>query len=116
MSDYKFFCFDGEPAYCQVIRDRRSRETIDFYDMNWEHQEFCGLNPIARPATLETMRQICRKLAKGKPFVRIDLYEVSGKVYFGEVTFYPMSGMGMFTPDRWNSVLGGLIHLPEEES
>ena len=107
-----------------MIRDRHSTETIDFYDMNWEHQEFCGLNPVARngltpvarPATLETMRQICRKLAKGKPFVRIDLYEVSGKVYFGEVTFYPMSGMGTFTPNRWNSVLGELIHLPKEES
>lgn len=90
--------------------------------MNWKHQEFCGLNPVAHngltpvasPTTLRTMCQICRKLAKGNPFVRIDLYEVNGKVYFGEITFYPMSGMGMFTPNRWNSILGGMIHLPEK--
>lgn len=124
IKDYKFFCFNGEPVYCQVIRDRRSRETIDFYDMDWVHQEFCGLNPVARngltpvarPATLKTMRQICKKLAKVKTFVRIDLYEVREKVYFGEITFYPMSGMGVFTPNRWNSILGGLIHLPEKDA
>ena len=40
LPDYKFFCFNGEPKYCQVIRDRRSKETIDFYDMEWKHQEF----------------------------------------------------------------------------
>lgn len=124
IKDYKFFCFNGEPKYCQVIRDRFTEETIDFYDMEWEHQIFVGLNPVARngktpvarPKTLETMRQICRKQAKGIPFVRIDLYEVNGKVYFGEITFYPMSGMGTFTPNRWNYILGDLIHLPEKDS
>lgn len=124
IKDYKFFCFNGEPVYCQVIRDRHSRETIDFYDMNWAHQEFCGLNPlvsngltpVVRPASLEMMRQICKKLARVKTFIRIDLYEVRGKVYFGEITFYPMSGMGIFTPDRWNLILGGLIHLPKKDS
>lgn len=48
LPDYKFFCFDGEPKYCQVIRDRNTKETIDFYDMDWNHQEFVGLNPVAR--------------------------------------------------------------------
>ena len=47
LSDYKFFCFNGEPMYCQVIRDRHTKETIDFYDMEWNHQEFVGLNPVA---------------------------------------------------------------------
>lgn len=41
--DYKFYCFNGKPMYCQVIQDRTTKETIDFFDMNWIHQEFIGL-------------------------------------------------------------------------
>lgn len=120
LPDYKFFCFNGEPKYCQVIRDRHSKETIDFYDMKWNHQEFVGLNPIARngltpvarPEHLEEMQIICRKLSKDVPFLRVDLYVIDGKEYFGELTFYPASGMGVFTPGEWNSKLGELLTLP----
>lgn len=118
--DYKFFCFDGEPLYCQVIRDRRSIETIDFYDMEWKHQEFVGLNPIAvngpdlvdKPMKFGDMKQICRNLAKGIPFVRVDLYVVDDDVYFGELTFYPASGFGSFSPKEWSLRLGDLLKLP----
>lgn len=117
--DYKFFCFNGEPKYCQVIRDRRSIETIDFYDMDWIHQEFVGLNPVARnghtpvarPRKLEEMKDICCKLSKNIPFVRIDLYYTNDKIYFGEITFYPASGLGVFTPRAWDKKLGDLIKL-----
>lgn len=128
LPDYKFFCFNGEPRYCQVIRDRHSKETIDFYDMDWAHQEFVGLNPVARndlnpiirngltpvarPENLEEMAEICRKLAKDEPFVRVDLYVIDNKKYFGELTFYPASGMGVFTPEEWNGRLGDLLTLP----
>ena len=69
--DYKFFCFDGQPRYCQVIRDRHTKETIDFYDMEWNHMSFVGLNPVARngltpvarPVNLETMKEICSLLS-----------------------------------------------------
>lgn len=128
LPDYKFFCFDGEPKYCQVIRDRRSNETIDFYDMEWNHMPFVGLNPVAsnglapvasngltpvaRPTHLVEMIEICQKLSKGNPFSRIDLYVIDNKEYFGEITFYPASGMGEFKPDEWNTHLGDLINLP----
>lgn len=120
LPDYKFFCFSGEPKYCQVIRDRHTKETIDFYDLNWQHQEFVGLNPVARngltpvarPENLEEMVLICRKLAKDHPFVRVDLYVIDDKKYFGELTLYPASGMGIFTPEEWNSRLGDLLTLP----
>lgn len=119
LTDYKFYCFNGEPAYCQVIRDRFVHETIDFYDMDWNHQEFVGLNPkapngstpVAKPVTLDLMKGICEQLSHGIPFVRIDLYEVDGKVYFGEMTFYPASGYGKFTPSVWDERLGDMIHL-----
>lgn len=120
LPDYKFFCFNGEPKYCQVIRDRHSKETIDFYDMDWNRMPFVGLNPIARngltpvarPGNLDEMKEICRKLADSKSFVRVDLYVIDDKSYFGELTFYPASGMGVFTPEEWNGKLGNLLTLP----
>ena len=111
--DYKFYCFNGIPKYCQVIMDRSTQETIDFFDMKWELQHFTGLNlpgkpfPHAKkiihePINFEQMKQGCRKLAAGISFVRVDFYEVKGKMYFGEMTFFPASGFGEFTPTKWN--------------
>lgn len=122
LSDYKFFCFNGKPKYCQVIRNRRSYETIDFYDMEWTHQEFVGLNtkntkaqngkiPVERPVCLDRIIQLCESLSKDIPFVRIDFYIVDDKEYFGELTFYPAGGIGSFTPSIWNEKLGELIKL-----
>lgn len=121
LTDYKFFCFDGQPLYCQVIRDRQTAETIDFYDMDWNLQKFVGLNPavsngstpVARPRNLDKMKVICQKLAKDMSFVRVDLYEINDSTYFGEITLYPASGFGQFTPEDWNGKLGELIGLPQ---
>lgn len=119
LTDYKFWCFNGKPVFCQVIRDRSSVETIDFYDMDWKHLEFVGLNPIAKngltpvqkPAQLSEMKSICESLSKSIPFVRIDLYVINEQVYFGEETFYPNSGYGNFFPDRYNREIGNLLEL-----
>lgn len=121
LSDYKWYCFNGEPKYCQLIQGRTTRETIDFYNSDWNHQDFVGLNPLAgqssklaqRPKQLDVQLSIARKLSKDIPFVRIDLYEVGGQVFFGEMTFYPMSGMGSFRPQKYNEQLGALITLPQ---
>ena len=119
LPDYKFFCFNGEPHYCQVIRDRNTKETIDFYDMEWNHMPFVGLNPVAKngvepvakPVHLEQMKVICRRSSKDIKFSRIDLYVIDDKEYFGEITFYPAAGFGEFTPADWNERLGELINL-----
>lgn len=120
LTDYKFFCFNGEPKYCQVIRDRHTRESIDFFDMGWNHLEFVGLlsskqpcytNPITKPVCFEQMKEICKKLSTGIHFLRVDLYAIDGKVYFGELTFYPASGIGMFQPEDWNEKFGKLIDM-----
>lgn len=122
LPDYKFFCFNGVPQYCQVIRDRHKKETIDFYNMSWKHQEFVGLNPLARngdspvecPPHFDLMKRLCRQLSEGIPFVRVDLYVVGDKVYFGEMTFFPASGLGVFEPEVWQEKMGQLIQLPDK--
>ena len=118
--DYKFYCFNGIPRYCQVIQNRSTNETIDFYDMEWRYQPFTGLginskqgDPIDKPLRFETMKNMAEKLAEGTMFVRIDLYNIDGKIYFGEYTLYPKSGFGRFTPDEWNIKLGDMIHIKE---
>lgn len=130
LSDYKFFCFNGEPKYCQVIRDRHTKESIDFYDMDWNHQDFVGLNPVVRngetpvtpvvcngetpvtrPANFNEMISICKLLAKDILFLRVDLYEIDEKIYFGEMTFFPASGIGTFRPEVWQLKLGKLINI-----
>lgn len=123
LPDYKFFCFNGEPKYCQVIRDRSTKETIDFYDMEWNLMPFVGLNPVvkngtspvAKPLHLDDMIEICRKLSENLKFSRIDLYVINDKEYFGEITLYPAAGFGEFTPDEWNKRLGDLIKLDGTE-
>ena len=120
LCDYKFFCFNGEPHYCQLIQDRSTEETIDFYDMEWNHMPFRGLNPQCdsalyeadKPEDFEQMKDIAQKLSKGFPFVRVDLYSVKEGVYFGELTFYPASGYGHFTPDEWDEKIGEILNIP----
>lgn len=119
LPDYKFYCFNGEPKYCQVIRDRSNVQTIDFYDMKWHHMPFVGLNPIAKngltpvekPKRFDEIIDICRKLSSDIPFVRVDLYITNVDIFFGEITFFPASGMGAFEPMEWNYTLGSYIEL-----
>lgn len=124
LPDYKWYCFNGEPKFCQVIQDRTTEETIDFFDTEWKHQEFIGLNAKfsnakfsnakvqpKRPKDLALQIRIAKKLSKNIPFSRIDLYQTDDKVYFGEITLYPASGIGIFTPDKYSTTLGQLIDM-----
>lgn len=124
LRDYKFFCFNGEPYLCQVISNRTTKETIDFYDMKWYRLKglkgLKGLNDtiensveeIPCPGCFEEMKRLVRVLAQGHPFIRIDFYSVNNRPYFGEITFFPKGGIGKFTPDEWNKKLGDMIILP----
>ncbi len=121
--DYKFYCFGGEPKYCQVIKDRSTAETIDFYDLDWNLMPFTGLglgngpdrgSYTSKPENYNRMIEIAKILAQGTYFVRIDMYNISGKIYFGEFTLYPRSGFGKFFPEEWNLHLGNMIDLGEK--
>lgn len=122
LPDYKFFCFNGKPKLCQVISGRSQKEVIDFFDSNWEHQpfhepwyfSFAEAMP-QRPVNFEKMWNLAEKLAVDKPFARIDFYDVNSRVYFGEITFFPTSGVGGFSPKEWDEVLGEWIQLPSHK-
>lgn len=123
LCDYKFYCFNGNVKFCQVIQNRSSHETIDFYDCMWNRQDFTGLitsdecnsnSLIPCPLNYEKMIEIAGILSKNIPFVRIDLYNVNGTIYFGEITFFPASGFGHFSPKKYDYILGQNIKLPEK--
>ena len=118
LPDYKFFCFNGEPKYCQVISGRNTKESIDFFDKEWNHQPFhepkiypFAENRPSKPCCYDQMWDMAKKLAEGKPFSRIDFYEVDRKIYFGEITFFPTSGFGGFNPESYDELVGQMIKL-----
>ena len=117
--DYKFYCFNGEPKflYCgQGLTEDHSLK-IDFYDLNWNlmpfyRTDYHRLGQIEKPKKLSEMIGIARKLSKGVPFVRIDLFEVDGKVYFSEFTLCPASGYMPFVPKEYDRIVGDWLELP----
>lgn len=117
--DYKFFCFDGEVKALYVATDRQNKEEetkFDFFDDNFNHLDFFNSHPnskkeIKKPECFEEMKEIASKLSKGFRHVRVDLYESNGKVYFGELTFFHMSGFQPFKPEKWDYTFGEWFKL-----
>mgnify|MGYP003298987625 FL=1 len=121
INDYKFFCFDGEPKIMLIASGRyiEPETCFDYFDMDFNHLPFeqGGPNynkPIAKPQLFEEMKAIAAKLSAGIPHARIDLYEVDGRVMFGEITFFDSSGFAKFKPDTWAYKMGGMITLPNK--
>lgn len=121
LKDYKFFCFNGQPEFCQVISGRTNEMCVDFYNMEWGHQSFhepkdypFSKREHDKPLGFEEMSRLASILSKGLSFIRVDFYELEGKVYFGELTFFPTSGFGGFNPNEWDYKLGEIIKLPSE--
>lgn len=120
LRDYKFFCFDGEVKALFIASERmiEGEETkFDFFDADFNHLPFLNGHPNAKippqiPSQFELMKQLASKLSQGIPQVRIDFYEMNGKVYFGEITFFHWSGMTPFIPKEWDIILGNWIKLP----
>ena len=116
LRDYKFFCFDGEPKFLFVATDRTTDVKFDFFDTDFNHLDITNIHPqsglqIEKPMNFEKMVEIARKLSKGIKFVRIDLYNIDGKIYFGEFTFFHGGGFYLFHPDRWEKEFGDYIKL-----
>lgn len=111
INDYKIFCYNGKPKYIIVDVDRYIGHKRNFYDINWNNLNTISDCPgadfeISKPNNLDEMLEIASKLSEDFPFVRVDLYNVDEKIYFGELTFYPWSGYVKFVPDEMDYVFG----------
>lgn len=120
LRDYKFFAFDGETKALFIATDRglETAETkFDFFDADFQHLDVRNGHPNAdtlphKPAAFTLMKELAGKLSKGIPQVRVDFYEVEGRVYFGEMTFFHWSGLTPFEPEQWDRIFGDWIRLP----
>lgn len=119
LKDYKFFCFDGEPKFFKIDFNRYVDHHANYYSIDGELLPFdevvCPRDEKAnlkKPKNFEQMVELAAKLADGIPFVRVDLYNINGAVFFGELTFYPASGMGEYSPHEWDKRIGNMLKLP----
>lgn len=118
LKDYKFFCFYGEPKMLFIATDRENpnEETkFDFFDMDFNLLPFTNGHEHAshipaKPKGFDTMVELARKLSAGIPHVRVDLYDINGQVYFGELTFYHWSGFVPFEPKEWDNKIGAWMN------
>lgn len=123
LKDYKFFCFDGVPKALFIATDRQLKDEdtkFDFYDAEFNHIPVVNGHPnaykeIKKPESFEEMKRLASILSVNIPHVRVDLYDINGHIYFGELTFYHFSGMVPFEPDEWDYTFGSWINLPNKK-
>ncbi len=120
INDYKFLCFNGKPEYIVLDVNRFTDHKRNIYDRNWNdlHIESdcpCSNEEYAPPENLAEMLRIAEILCKDFPAVRVDLYSVEGKIYFGELTFFPWSGYVIYKPDSFDYEMGEKFLLPENK-
>lgn len=124
LKDYKFFCFDGVPKALFIATDRFTvgEETkFDFFDMEFNHLPFRNGHPnanikINKPNGFEQMQELAAKLSTGIPHLRVDFYNINGRIYFGELTFYHWSGLVPFVPREWDYIFGSWLTLPTKNT
>lgn len=109
--DYKFFCFHGEPKLLLVATERQERTKYDFFDLDFRHLDIINADPMSgkeleKPKNFDKMIDIVRRLSKDLEQVRVDLYNIEGKIYFGELTLYHSSGLDWFEPYEWDKKIG----------
>lgn len=123
LRDYKFFAFDSVVRAVFIASDRQKEDEetkFDFFDADFNHLPVINGHPNAdvlpqKPERFEEMLMLASKLSAGIPHVRVDFYEVDGRVYFGELTLYHWSGLTPFKPKEWDEIFGSWIQLPEKE-
>ena len=120
LMDYKFFCFNGIPKFVQANKGRNTKlHAQNFYDLEWKILPFGkDLVPlpevdIPKPSLFTEMIEMAKSLSQEFPFVRVDLYETNGSVIFGELTFYPKSGLPDFVPFEYDKIIGDMLMLPK---
>lgn len=121
INDYKIFCYKGKPLYIVVDVDRYIGHKRNFYDVSWNNLHInsdCSAcdRELPKPENFDRMLEIAAQLSGDFPYVRVDLYNINGKIYFGELTFYPWSGYVQFEPDEFDYLLGEPFKLEKYDS
>lgn len=116
-ADYKFFVFHGRCAYVQVDAGRFGHRTQDFFRRDWSHLPLSGGPPWADPAPaapahLGRMIDLAERLGADTDFVRVDLYDVDGRIVVGELTSFPAGGDTPFDPESFNEEFGQRWTVP----
>ncbi len=118
LRDYKFYCFNGKPVFMQLEVGRgTNHNTRNFYDMDWKLLPFgkeLPHNPnlhVEKPLLFEQMKTIATKLCVPFQYVRVDLYQIGGKIYFGELTFFPAGGAPDFVPQEYDRIVGDMWNI-----
>ena len=120
LTDYKFSCFNGKPKICQVMNDRFTNSLhFNYYDMNFKPLTYISRTDHPanytlkdeKPKTWDLMIEYARKLSEDFKYVRVDLYQINGKVYFGELTFIPAAAYIKYTDDKIDFILGEMLKL-----
>lgn len=121
LKDYKFFCFDGVVKCASVDFNRFTGHRANFYSPEFKLLDIgkkgCRPDPdhkFDKPSNWDEMVQIAKELSTGFPFLRVDLYSINGKTYFGELTLFPASGFSPFLNDDQDKLFGSWITLPEK--
>lgn len=113
LTDYMFFVFAGKVHYIEVCQGSFAEFGSCFFDRAWNKMPFRfggvpDLPGADRPENLERMVEIAERLGQGFDFVRVDLYNIDGQIFFGECTFYPHGGTKRVEPSDWDEKMGGL--------
>ena len=120
LTDYKFFCFNGDPKFVYVSKGLENHATaqISFYDLNGDEMpfhrtDFAPIGEYQFPNNFENMIDVARKIANNIDcsFTRVDLYSISNHIYFSEITFQPASGLLPLVPNEWDFKLGEMLKI-----
>lgn len=124
LTDYKFLCFQGRAEYLQYLTNRTLGDahlTEVIFDRDFHLLPVCGLghdnvepDAVEKPLQYDKMVRIAEKISRDFPHARIDLYNIKGKIYFGEITFFAASGYKRFTDDQFDYEMGEKFVLPEK--
>lgn len=114
--DYKFYCYKGKVECILLCSNREKELKLDYYDTDWNYlnyakKEFKSNEEHKKPKNLKQMIEIASKLSEEFEFVRVDLYNIDGKIYFGELTFSPACGLQYANTDEALNYLGSLIKI-----
>lgn len=120
LRDYKFYCFNGVTKVLLVASNRFSDHNFNYYDRDFNPLPIVSnygtqiKTAISKPKNLDKMIVVAECLSKGLPHVRIDLYNVNDRIYFGEFTFFDSSGYDNMSSDQWDLEFGSWLILPDK--